>query len=389
MGHILPARAFGLRQKFLLAFLSVVLGLVAGLLLLVERRQRLTIVHEIEKRGLTIATHLAAVSTKSLLTYNFVALEQDAEKVSQDQDILYTIVLDREGRVAAYSGHDEYQGLHLPDPVSQHAMQATAPLVQHVPRRGGDPEHYDIAVPVRVPGSADKWGTVRVGLAVHAMYTAIHQTRVQVLLLGIGGVALSSVAAVLLARRMTAPLRILTAGTMAVARGDLQQTITVPTRAELAVLAANFNHMTRELAQKIHELALLANYNANVLTSLTSGLWTLDLAGRVETANPAATTMMGVPAEALRGQPFEQVFAQTPQLLQVIAASRAHQTPLTVPRLTYTRPDGQRVPLSVRTAMLRDTAGTVVGLLVLGEDLSPLQTLERQLQRADQLAALG
>src|SRR5688572_3516537 len=126
------ARAFGLRQKFLLAFLSVVLGLVISLLLIVDRRQRLSIVHEMEKRGMTIATHLAAVSTKSLLTYNFVALEQDVEKVSQDRDILYAIVLDRDGRVAAYSDHDEKQGLILLDPVSQQAAKATAPLVQRV-----------------------------------------------------------------------------------------------------------------------------------------------------------------------------------------------------------------------------------------------------------------
>src|SRR4030095_8513969 len=82
------ATEFSLRQKFLLAFLSLVLGLMVSLLFVDDHRQRLSIVSQMEKRGVAIATHLAAVSTKSLLTYNYVALEQDVEKISQDRDIL-------------------------------------------------------------------------------------------------------------------------------------------------------------------------------------------------------------------------------------------------------------------------------------------------------------
>src|SRR5262245_39002266 len=69
--------AFGLRQKLFLALIGLVISLTLGLLLIVESRQRASIVRQMEKRGETIATHLAAVSTKSLLTYNFVTLEQD------------------------------------------------------------------------------------------------------------------------------------------------------------------------------------------------------------------------------------------------------------------------------------------------------------------------
>ena len=164
-----------------------------------------------EKRGETIATNLAAVSMKSLLTYNFVTLEQDAEQTAQARDVLFTIILDRDGRVAVYSGHSEKQGLILPDPVSQQAVQARATLIQHA-SHAERAEHYDIAVPVFVPGSPEKWGTVRVGLSLHEMQTEIAQTRWRVLSLGILGVALSMVVAAFLARRIVAPLRVLTEG---------------------------------------------------------------------------------------------------------------------------------------------------------------------------------
>src|SRR5438094_4767979 len=130
--RMLTLRAFGLRRKLFLAFAGLVLSLTLGLLLIVESRQRASIVRQMKKRGETIATYLAAVSTKSLLTYNFVALEQDAEQTAQTRDVLYIIILDRDGRVAAYSGHQEKQGLILPDAVSQEAAQTTATLIQHM-----------------------------------------------------------------------------------------------------------------------------------------------------------------------------------------------------------------------------------------------------------------
>src|SRR5919197_6782326 len=91
LSRLCSPRALGLRHKLFLALIGLVLSLTLGLLLIVESRQRASIVRQMEKRGETIATHLAAVSTKSLLTYNFVALEQDVEKIGRDRDILYAI----------------------------------------------------------------------------------------------------------------------------------------------------------------------------------------------------------------------------------------------------------------------------------------------------------
>src|SRR5438552_147762 len=108
--RLITPPTFGLRQKLLLTFTGLLISLTLVLLLVVESRQRASIVRQMEKRGVTIATALAAGSTKSLLTYNFPALEQDAEQTAHDPDVLYIIILDRGGLVAAYSGHDEEQG---------------------------------------------------------------------------------------------------------------------------------------------------------------------------------------------------------------------------------------------------------------------------------------
>ncbi|MDH3600347.1 MAG: ATP-binding protein [Candidatus Tectomicrobia bacterium] len=372
------------------------LVLIVALLFIVESRYRGSIVAQMKKRGVAGATQLAAVSRDSLLTYNFVALEQDAEQLSRDPDILYAIILDRDGRVATYSGDDGKQGTVLTDPVSQKAAAvARGALIQYVERHLDQPEHYDIAVPVHVAG--DNWGTVRLGLSLEEMRAEIRRTRIQVLLLGVLGLALSTLAAAFLARRISAPIQALTEGTMAVARGEDLPPIEVHTRDEIAVLASNFNHMMSELSkhraaldQKVQELSILANYNRNVLTSMTSGLFTLDLDGCFETCNAMAATLMGWSTAEIQGQHYREVLASHPQFKQVIETSHRHRTPLTVPRLELEWTDGKRMPLGLRTAMLHDRDGnSVIGLLATFEDLSSMQALERQLRRADRMANLG
>lgn len=181
-----------------LACLAIHLIVTLALFLLMERRQQATIVRQMAQRGETMARHLAAVSTKALLTYNFVTLEQDAEKIAQVPEVLYAIILDRDGRVAVSSGHDEQQGIVLPDAVSQHAAQASTMLLQHVPQSEGVAAHYDMAMPVFVPGNPEKWGVVRVGLSLQEMHREIVRTRLQVLVLGVVGVASSCLVAAFL-----------------------------------------------------------------------------------------------------------------------------------------------------------------------------------------------
>ncbi len=396
-------RSGGLCRKLVLSFSGLVLVLTLSLLLVVEQRQRTAIVKQVEKRGAMLATYLAAVSTKSILTYNFVALEQDTEKIVQGGDILYAIILDRDGHVAVYSGHDEHQGMILQDVVSQRAVQATSTLRQHVPATPEEVEHYDIAVPVFVGDSRERWGTVRVGLPLAEMRQEIVQTRQHVLFLGVLGVAGSLLGAAWLARRMVAPLQVLMENTVAIAHGDLDQIIAIQSHDEIAILADNFNAMTHELRQhrqeleetnhqlenKVRELSTLAHYNANILASMTSGLLTLDSAGRLETLNAMAETITGVQGNDVRGHLARTVFAENSQFVQVLETSRQHRTPLAAPRLDFVRPDGQHVSLAMRTAMLQEHTAGGDGLLAVFEDISPLQTLERRLHRADRLAALG
>lgn len=196
-GSPLALPAFGLKKKLLFALTTLVLALIVTLLIIVEGRYRTSIVVQVEKRGKTIAKQLANSSSNALLTYNWIALKQDADNVSRDPDVLYAIILQRDGTVAAFSGHPELQEEILTDPVSRKAAATTGTLIQQVPRGavksidyyGVSDDYYDVSEAVFVPNNPDKWDTVRVALSLREMYAEIRKTRLWILLVGgIGGV---------------------------------------------------------------------------------------------------------------------------------------------------------------------------------------------------------
>lgn len=372
------------------------LGLIISLLIIVEGRYRTSIVVQVEKRGVTIAKQLANSSSNSLVTYNWIALQQDVDNVSRDPDVLYAIILQRDGKVAALSGRADLQNELLADTVNQNASATVDTLLQYVPRGKAESIDY-VAEPVFLANYPEKWGTVRVALSLREMYAEIRKTRIWIFLVGgIGGV-LSLAAVAWLAGRIAAPIQDLTEGTQAIARGELQHVIPVRTRDEIAVLTRNFNHMTselwkhrtelenanRELDQKVRALSALTTYNENILSSMTSGLMTLDLNGSFEAMNATAETILSV-----KGCHYSDILAADTLFGQIIESSLQSQTSINVPRLEFIRPDGLAVPLGLRTAMLQDRDQTF-GLLAIFEDLSPVQALERRLRQADRLAAVG
>ncbi len=107
---------------------------------------------------------------------------------------------------------------------------------------------YDVAVPVMIEGSAQRWGTVRIGVSLEGMNKQITRTGWQIVAFGLLAVLLSSLSSVVLAERITKPLRALTQGVAAVGRGDFNQQIEVHSHDELGQLSAAFNEMSRQLS---------------------------------------------------------------------------------------------------------------------------------------------
>jgi PAS domain S-box-containing protein len=119
----------------------------------------------------------------------------------------------------------------------------------------------------------------------------------------------------------------------------------------------------------------------------------LDLDGAVKSWNSAAVEMFGWPegSAAIAGEAALPV-AFPPSVerrLHELCGLAAGGRPTVDAELSTERPDGSRLELSVATAPVRDSSGTVTGVLAVVADVTERKDLELQLMSAQRLEAIG
>jgi len=116
------------------------------------------------------------------------------------------------------------------------------------------------------------------------------------------------------ARRLTAPILDLAAGTAAVAQGEYETTIQVSSEDDLGFLVNSFNQMTRKIALARDEIRRSRDhletqraYLEAVLDRLSSGVLTLDREHHIRTANPSVAHILRVPLDQLSGRSLQEI----------------------------------------------------------------------------------
>ena len=393
-------RPASLRAKLLWGTILVITLVMTGVFVVVDHRQRVAIVDEFQRRGEVLARNLAAISYGPLLLYNYTALEQNVTQAAAEDDVRYALVLDADGKVAVHSGHPERVGSAMEGAVPARAAAAGEPLIQESVTSRGE-SIYDFAVPVRVEGR--KWGTIRVGLSKQRMDAEIRKTRLELGALTLVTLLLGCGAAAVMARRIARPVQQLAEGAAALSRGEVAPRIEASSSDEIGRLAAAFNHMAVELAERRRaleeahhelrrqfvELADLKSYTDNILGSLANGIVTVGLDGRVVTLNPAAELLTGFFKGEVSGRYCSEIFAHTPAISDILMETLASRAPITGVNLTLRRRNGSSTPVEFSTAPLKGGEGKDLGVIGVLRDLTLVRRLESDLRRSDRLAALG
>jgi nitrogen fixation/metabolism regulation signal transduction histidine kinase len=133
------------------------------------------------------------------------------------------------------------------------------------------------------------------------------------------------------ARKLTAPIQTLVAGTRAVAKGDFDTRLPMPAADEMGFLVHSFNDMmtrlaaARELARQSQQAVESQRaYLAVILGRLSTGVISLERDWRIRTANEAAGAILAVDLEGAIGRPLDEVAEGQSLLQQFIAVGRAH-----------------------------------------------------------------
>jgi len=152
-------------------------------------------------------------------------------------------------------------------------------------------------------------------------------------------------------------------------------------------LADTVSRAERELEANRDTLAYLEVLHRDVVQSISSGVISTDLVGRITSANRAAVEILGTREEELLGRPIADtgLFSAEDWPSHARQADRARQERA---ELELER-DGARVPIGYTLSRLTDASGAPAGWIVVFQDLSQWRKLEEELRIKDRMAAVG
>lgn len=137
--------------------------------------------------------------------------------------------------------------------------------------------------------------------------------------------------ALILSRRLVAPIQNLVAGTRAVAKGDFDTRLPTPARDEIGFLVSSFNDMTQRLAAARREASLSQSLVeaerenlAIILARLSTGVVSLESDLKIRTANRAAGAILNVDLENRVGESLPEAAVNHPLLDQLVDVIRVH-----------------------------------------------------------------
>jgi adenylate cyclase len=222
--------------------LGVTVFLVAAVLLRQEQR---TLTVQMTKRGLTIAQNLAASARQPILTNDELTLGLLVKDAMQDPDVAYVIMADPDGKIVAHRDL-ALVGRPLERP-SELAPLGDDVLVQTY-ADPGEGRLIDFAVPLVF--SKVRVGALYLGFSQKSIDETLARARNQTILISVVMVLAGIGGAVGLATLLSRPILRLVEGTRAIAAGDFQISLAIPSRDEIGALTESFNRMARSLREK-------------------------------------------------------------------------------------------------------------------------------------------
>jgi two-component system sensor histidine kinase PilS (NtrC family) len=146
------------------------------------------------------------------------------------------------------------------------------------------------------------------------------------------------------------------------------------------LLTAKLRQVRVQLKDTSGALENLQALHENIIHSISSGLITTGLDGRITLANAAAQRLLERPAADLLGTPVHQLFLDP---LPNVESQQAHA------EVRFDAPTKFRKTFRVRVAALTVPDRAELGFVYALDDLTEIRRLEREVRMQDRLAAVG
>lgn len=159
-----------------------------------------------------------------------------------------------------------------------------------------------------------------------------------------------------------------------------------PEDVELLSTLSNQAAIAVKNAQLYRQVVLVNDYIENILSTMDSGVITVDAHGKVALVNSTAERLTGLSKSKLTLMTVEQL---PNSLATPLRAALTDGHPRAQTETTLAAEGDRRIPIVCSTSALRDDREAIVGALVVFSDLSQVKALESEKRRAERLAAFG
>ncbi len=387
------------RRNSITRRLSLIVGgalvaavLVVGSMALLEQRRQLT--RALETKATSLAQFMAQVSPISVLSLNFVEMNNNVKKVVlTDDEAVYAIIVNDKGiPLASYlkdadpAVSDEARALwggRSPQAAIEAMKRSTHILEVEAPIKAGEK-------PI---------GSATVGFTFERMHRAL---MVQIALIGtilIVVTGASLLLLVLVLRRILQPVQALTSAATQISTGDLNVVLTGTERSdELGVLSRAFGSMATQLRgliagmeQRMSELQRMGQALQKseeefrrIVATANEGIWVLDADVRTTFVNARMAEMLGYSGEEMMGRPFTDFMFEedTPDHLERTGRRRQGRSE------TYERrfhcKDGQTMWALVSATPVFDDQHRYQGSFGMFTDITERRRAEEALRESEQ-----
>jgi signal transduction histidine kinase len=226
----------------------ILIILMFGVLFIIQKREVEAIYQEKKDRGLVMVRYIAEMNARRLVFWDLDSIDENISGIIRD-DLAYVIFYDRTGRPVVISEGIAGNAEVINQTSCAGEIQREDVFFKYIkiPSQEKIHEVMEIEIPVFIPESETKWGSVKIGLKLEDVQIRIYKTRLVLLVFGLTTLLLTIIGSNLLARKITRPIRNLVEGTKKISRGDFTYRIPVISSNEIGDLTQNFNEMAEQL----------------------------------------------------------------------------------------------------------------------------------------------
>jgi PAS domain S-box-containing protein len=298
-------------------------------------------------------------------------------------------IVDRDGTALISSDASLPGRKVLPRPPLSQLVNAG--FIQQLRLIYGAPQAYDIAYPFKLgpPGRQEPFGEIRVALHTGLLAIEITPALRSALFFALISVLASVFLAAVVSTAILAPVERISAQLDRISRGEFDQK-PLERGDEFGQVSTKISQIGLQLRGVREIFSTLRENLDQILGGLEDGLLLFTRDGRAVMVSPAVANFVGSPADQLLGRKASEIFPPGQPLHAALGLSEDQFSPVAAAEVEVPASDPrmppQRIGVSVQVISER---GTRMGALVTLRDLQSLESISRQLQVSERLAALG